>query len=58
MPPNYLQKDMKYQVELATLVKEREMLRLEELLMLKDQIDTVYTPVIKMLWPILLKVQK
>lgn len=53
-----LQKDMKYQVELASLVKKREMLRLEELLMLKDQIDTVYTPVIKMLWPILLKVQK
>ncbi|KAM0716925.1 hypothetical protein Q7P37_006777 [Cladosporium fusiforme] len=53
-----LQKDMHYQTQLATLVKEREMLRLEELLMLRDQIDTVYTPITKLLWPILLKAQK
>lgn len=53
-----LQKDMEYQVQLAEMVKEREMLRLQELLMLKDQIDTVYTPITALLWPILLRVQK
>lgn len=53
-----LQKDMQYQVQLTSMVKEREELRLKELLMLREQIDTVYTPIPTLLWPILLRVQK
>ena len=53
-----LQKDMQYQVQLASMVKDREELRLKELLMLREQIDTVYTPIPILLWPILLRVQK
>lgn len=53
-----LQKDMEYQVQLTAKIKEREMLRLQELLMLREQIDTVYTPIAPLLWPILLRVQK
>jgi len=53
-----LQKDMQYQVQLASMVREREELRLKELLMLREQIDTVYTPIPLLLWPILLRVQK
>lgn len=53
-----LQKDMDYQVKLTSMVKEREQLRLHELLMLRQQIDTVYTPIPTLVWPILLRVQK
>jgi NuA3 HAT complex component NTO1 len=53
-----LQKDMQYQVQLTSMVKKREELRLKELLMLREQIDTVYTPIPTLLWPILLRVQK
>ena len=53
-----LQKDMQYQVQLTSMVKQREELRLKELLMLREQIDTIYTPIPTLLWPILLRVQK
>jgi NuA3 HAT complex component NTO1 len=53
-----LQKDMDYQVQLTSMVKEREALRLQELLMLREQIDTVYTPIPTLVWPILQRVQR
>ena len=53
-----LQKDMQYQVQLTSMVREREELRLKELLVLREQIDTVYTPISTLLWPILPRVQK
>lgn len=53
-----LQKDMEYQVKLTSMVKKREEYRLNELLMLKEQIDTVYTPITSLLAPILIRVQK
>ncbi|KAK6440157.1 hypothetical protein LTR95_003613 [Oleoguttula sp. CCFEE 5521] len=53
-----LQKDMAYQVQLTQMIREREMLRLQEVMLLREQIDTIYTPISMLLQPILLRAQK
>jgi NuA3 HAT complex component NTO1 len=53
-----LQKDMAHLTGLTAEVREREELRLREVEVLRDLVDTVYFPVPKLLVPILRKVYK
>ncbi|KXT19051.1 hypothetical protein AC579_8763 [Pseudocercospora musae] len=53
-----LQKDMGYLKDLTAEVKSRELLRLQEIELLRELVDTVYFPVPPMLWPILNRAQK
>jgi NuA3 HAT complex component NTO1 len=53
-----LRTDMKYLTELSTNVRLREELRLKEVEMLRELVDTVYFPIPPLLWPILHKAQK
>lgn len=53
-----LQKDMSYLTQLTTQVRQREELRLKELELLRELVDTVYFPIPPLLWPILLRAQK
>ncbi|KAK5113643.1 hypothetical protein LTR62_003270 [Meristemomyces frigidus] len=53
-----LQSDMAYLTTLTAQVKEREELRLKEIEILRDLLDTVYFPIPAMLVPILARAQK
>lgn len=53
-----LQKEMKFVTALARQVREREELRLKEVELLRELIDTVYFPIPPLLRPILLRAQK
>jgi NuA3 HAT complex component NTO1 len=53
-----LQNDMAHLTELTASVKEREELRLKEVEVLRDLLDTVYFPIPAMLVPILARAQK
>ncbi|TKA81186.1 hypothetical protein B0A55_02615 [Friedmanniomyces simplex] len=53
-----LQEDMARLMQLTAHVKERELLRLKELEILRELIDTVYFPIPAMLQPILQRAQK
>ncbi|KAK0825658.1 hypothetical protein LTR73_006812 [Friedmanniomyces endolithicus] len=53
-----LQEDMARLTQLTAHVKERELLRLKELEVLRELIDTVYFPIPAMLQPILQRAQK
>ncbi|KAF2764606.1 hypothetical protein EJ03DRAFT_301722 [Teratosphaeria nubilosa] len=53
-----LQKDMGHLRQLCTLVKKREELRLKEVELLRELLDTVYFPVSAMLAPILHKAMR
>lgn len=53
-----LQKDMAFVVDLAEKVKEREVLRLQEIEELRTLINTVYFPIPALLLPILQRAQK
>ena len=53
-----LQANMRHVVPLVGLVRERERFRLQEVEVLKELIDTVYFPIPKLLWPVLIKARK
>ncbi|KAK5123328.1 hypothetical protein LTR85_002759 [Meristemomyces frigidus] len=53
-----LQTDMAHLTELCAHVKEREEMRLKEVELLKELVDTVYFPIPAMLTPILQRAQK
>lgn len=53
-----LQKDMNHLTELSDLVKKREELRLKEIELLRELVNTVYFPIPALLLPILQKAQK
>lgn len=53
-----LQNDMANLKELCAQVREREELRLREVELLRELVDTVYFPISTLLWPILRKAQK
>ncbi|PPJ53614.1 hypothetical protein CBER1_00417 [Cercospora berteroae] len=53
-----LQKDMSFLKDLTAKVKQREELRLREVELLRELVDTVYFPIPPLLRPILLRAQK
>ncbi|EME49606.1 hypothetical protein DOTSEDRAFT_68407 [Dothistroma septosporum NZE10] len=53
-----LQKDMHYLKDLTAHVRQREELRLREIELLRELVDTVYFPIPPLLWPILRRAQK
>jgi len=53
-----LQKDMEYLKKLCKLVREREIIHMKEVEVLRELLDTVYFPVSALLAPILQKAQK
>ncbi len=53
-----LQNDMQHLVELCKATRDREELRLKEVEILKELVDTVYFPIPKLLQPILQKARK
>ncbi|KAK4955443.1 hypothetical protein LTR66_013441 [Elasticomyces elasticus] len=53
-----LQDDMAKLVQLSSSVKQRELMKLQDLENLKELVDTVYFPITPLLWPILRRAQK
>ncbi|KAK4508285.1 hypothetical protein PRZ48_002023 [Zasmidium cellare] len=53
-----LQKDMGYLKDLTAQTRQREELRLKEVELLRELVDTLYFPIPPLLWPILRRAQK